>query len=221
VLWKKAKEVAAITRQYAEDLEEEHPHEIWALLYYSLPHMVTYWLRTCTPEKTEEMAELVDVAILEAVHEAAGIEFDAETVAKDILRLPTRLKGGGIRSMVDLIVPAFLGATLDILPRCIDRKDQEGEKTKGVYNRELIDVIGEGAYYVEGHMNARFLKANNAGTYPMSIQFAWQMASLDATFNCGLTVDSSVEEWGKLGPLAAKTPANVRNRGADARPRRT
>jgi hypothetical protein len=33
VLKKKAKEVAAITRQYAEDLEEEHPHEVWALLY--------------------------------------------------------------------------------------------------------------------------------------------------------------------------------------------
>ena len=35
VLKKKAKEVVAIMRRYAEDLEEEHPHELWALLYYS------------------------------------------------------------------------------------------------------------------------------------------------------------------------------------------
>jgi hypothetical protein len=149
------------------------------------------------------MAELVDVAILEAVHATAGIEFDAETVAKNRLRLLARLKGGGIMSMVDLRRLAFLGAMLDILPRCIDNKDQEGKKTKEVYNKQLTTVIGEGAYDVEGHTNARFLQANNVGTYPTSMQFAWQMARLDATYNRGLTVDSNVEGWGKLGPLAA------------------
>ena len=41
VMKKTAKEVAAITRQYAEDLEEKHPQELWALLYYSLHHWVT------------------------------------------------------------------------------------------------------------------------------------------------------------------------------------
>jgi hypothetical protein len=29
VLKEIAKKVAAITRQYAEDMEEEHPHELW------------------------------------------------------------------------------------------------------------------------------------------------------------------------------------------------
>ena len=47
--------------------------------------------------------------------------------------------------MVDLKRPSFLGAMLDILSRCIDKKDQDGEKTKGIYNRKLTDVIGEGA----------------------------------------------------------------------------
>ena len=50
VLKKKAKEVAAITRQYAVDMEEEHPQEMWALLHYSLQHKVRYLLRT---EETE------------------------------------------------------------------------------------------------------------------------------------------------------------------------
>ena len=145
-----------------------------------------------------EMAELLDLAIVEAVHSATGIEFDAETVAKDKLRLSARLKGGGIRNMVELSNLAFLGAMLDILPRCIDRKDQEGEKTTGVYNRQLTNVIGEVAYAAEGHMNARFLQANNVGAYFASMQFVWQMTRLDAAYNRGLTVDSSVEEWGKL-----------------------
>ena len=42
----------------------------------------------------------------------------------------------------------------------------------------------------------------------------------DAAYNRGLTVDSSAEEWGTLGPLAVETPADVRNRGAEARTRR-
>ena len=115
------------------------------------------------------MVELVDVAIIEAIHAATGIELFAETEAKDILRLPPRLKGGEIMSMVDLRRPAFLGAMLDIMPRCIDMKDHEGEKTKGVYSIQLTKVIGEGAYDAEGHWNARFLRANNVGTYPTSM----------------------------------------------------
>ena len=47
------------------------------------------------------------------------------------------------------------------------------------------------------------------------------MATLDAAYNRGLTVESSAEEWGRLGPLAAKTPADVRNTGAEARQKRT
>ena len=52
------------------------------MLQYSLYHRITYWLRTCTPEETEEMAELVDAAILEVVHAATGIRFDAERVCE-------------------------------------------------------------------------------------------------------------------------------------------
>ena len=52
----KARDVAGVARKYIEDLEEEHPQKLWTLLQYSLQHMITYWLRTCTPEETEEMA---------------------------------------------------------------------------------------------------------------------------------------------------------------------
>ena len=84
--------------------------------------MITYWLRTCTPKEKEAMAELVDIVILEVIHAATRTIGNAEQVAKDRLRLPARLKGGGIKSMGHMRRPAFLGALLDELPRCIDKR---------------------------------------------------------------------------------------------------
>jgi len=103
----------------------------------------------------------VDAAILEVCHATTGIGFGAEPVAKDMLRLPARLKGGGVRSMVDLRRPAFLGAILDILPRCIDIRGPNGEETQGFYSNMLTESIGRGAYDQDGHMNVGFLHATN------------------------------------------------------------
>jgi len=41
LLRQKAMEVGKVTRQYAEDLEEQYPHELWTMLQFSLQHMVT------------------------------------------------------------------------------------------------------------------------------------------------------------------------------------
>ena len=78
---------------------------------------ITYWLRSCTPYETTKMAELVDLCIMEAMHASTGIDFDQYEGAKERLRLPTRMKGGGIKRMEDIRYPAFLGALLDILPK--------------------------------------------------------------------------------------------------------
>ena len=77
-------------------------------------------MRTCNPTETEEMAYLVDACVLEAVEAATSIDFDQEEMAEERLRLPARMKGGGIKKQTDMRRPAFLGALLDILPRCID-----------------------------------------------------------------------------------------------------
>ena len=37
---------------------------------FSLQHRITYWLRTCTQEETEEMAEHVAMCVMEAVEAA-------------------------------------------------------------------------------------------------------------------------------------------------------
>ncbi len=46
--------------------------------------------------------------------------------------------------------PTFLGGILNMLPRCIDSKEEEEEKVKGIYTRQLGDIIGEGAYEATG-----------------------------------------------------------------------
>ncbi len=117
-----------------QDLGDEYPQELWTMLQFSLQHRVTYWLRTCTPEETEEMAATVDCCIMEAVQVATGVNFDTTDMARERLRLPARMKGGGIRRTTDTRYPAFLGALLDVLPRPIDRKNDNGEKKVGCYS---------------------------------------------------------------------------------------
>jgi hypothetical protein len=104
------------------------------MLQYSLHHGVTYWLRTCSPEETEEMASLVDSYIKEAVEASTRTEFEEEEMAEERLRLQTRMKGGGIKKLSDLRRPAILGALLDILPRCIDIAESNGEVQRGYYS---------------------------------------------------------------------------------------
>ncbi len=42
ILRNKAKEVAKVTMNYVNDLEEEYPQELWTMLHYSLQHRVVY-----------------------------------------------------------------------------------------------------------------------------------------------------------------------------------
>ena len=72
VLRDKARQMGEVTWKYVEDLEKEYPQELWAMLQFSMQHKVTYWLRTCTPEETERMADHADCCIMEAVHAATG-----------------------------------------------------------------------------------------------------------------------------------------------------
>jgi hypothetical protein len=61
------------------------------------------------------------------------VDFDTEVMTKERLMLPARMEGGGIKRTTDNRYPAFLGALLDILPRWVDKKETNGEITKGIY----------------------------------------------------------------------------------------
>ena len=96
---------------------------------------------TCTPTETAEIARHVDCCIIETFQTATGVNFETEMMARERLRLPARMKGGGIKRATYSRYPAFLGAMLDILPRCVDRKDRNGEITVGIYSDQLTGVV--------------------------------------------------------------------------------
>jgi hypothetical protein len=81
------------------------------------------------------------------------VEFDAEVMAKERLQVPARMKGGGIKRALEVRYPTFLGALLDVLPRCVDMKDKNGEIVKGNYSDQLTEVIGEDTVNEAGNRN--------------------------------------------------------------------
>jgi hypothetical protein len=163
------------------------------------------------------MVETVDLCIMEAVQAATRVNFETEKMAKERLRLPARMKGGGIKRATDKRYPAFLGEILDVLPRVIDRKDEDGEVTVGVYSNQMNHIIGEGAYDTEGHRNTMFLEATGVGPFPREMQQAWTKMRQEAIENYGLVEEEDRDEWGRLGPVMEPTPATIRNRGAAER----
>ena len=60
------------------------------------------------------------------------MSFEIEKMAKERLRLPAHMKGGGVKRAINKRYPAFMGALLDVIPRMIDMEDENGEVTVGV-----------------------------------------------------------------------------------------
>ncbi len=82
--------------------------------------------------------------------------------------------------MTDKRCPAFMGAMLDVLPRLIDRRDENGEVIVGVYSKRMTGVIGEGAFDAEGHRNTVFLESTEVGPNPREMRQSWASAREEA-----------------------------------------
>ena len=118
------------------------------------------------------------------------------------------MKGGGIKRSTDSRYPTFLGALLDILPRCVDKKERNGKVTKGTYSDHLTEVVGAGAHDEEGHWNTQFLRSTTIGPYLGEMQATWDVLRDEAAANYGLEEGWREEEAKeRMGPLAEQTPA--------------
>ena len=124
---------------------------------------------------------------------ATGVKFETEELAKARLRLPARMKGGGIKRPEDNRYPAFLGAMPDVLPRLIDKKDENGEIVPGLYPVQMKGIIGEGAYDRASHRNTAFLEATCVGPYPDAMQQAWTTLRNEAIANYGIAGEGGSE----------------------------
>jgi len=106
-----------------------------------------------------------------------------------------------------------MGEIRNILPRRIDRKEDSGELTKGVYTTQLSGVIGEGAFDKSGNTNIKFLEATTVVPYPRECHEAWDMVRNEAIANYNMASEINRDEWERrLGPLFQVTLANVKNR---------
>jgi hypothetical protein len=117
VIKDKAHKVCRVINDYATDLEEDHPQEMRTMLHYSLQHKITYWVRISTPEESEEMAEMVEGRLLKAAERATGVNLGTDKLAHRRLGIQARLKGGELKSLMELRHPTFFGAILDMLSR--------------------------------------------------------------------------------------------------------
>jgi len=80
-------------------------------------------------------------------------------------------------------VPIVLGALLDILPRCVDMKENNGEITRGTYSDQLTKMMGEGAFDEDSHKNTQFLRATTIGPCLGEMQKALEVLRNEAAEN--------------------------------------
>jgi len=110
---------------------------------------------------------LLKGALLEATQQGARANFSSEDLARQRLHILSRLKRGGITRISELREPAVLWSILDILPKCIDEKDDNGDIVKGVYAKRFGDnIIGESGFNKTGHMKSIFLQSQEVDPFP-------------------------------------------------------
>jgi hypothetical protein len=122
--------------------------EAWHCLYFSSAHQWDYWMQHLLPEVSLAPSARVDAALLAAAEKALGIDFsapDAE-VARRRLRLPVRLRGGGVRSHVETTRAAFVGMMVKNLPHMIDSVEGSGRVVRGFFHSQLVLHLGAGSF---------------------------------------------------------------------------
>ena len=93
----------------------------------------------------QNTAVQIDAAILSALGTCIGEDVVQDAMALRRLRLPARMYGGGIRSVVDIAPAAFVGALCSSAPLLIDRTDENWNVKVGFLS-QLSAVFGPGAF---------------------------------------------------------------------------
>ena len=140
----KASDVVSQIRKITLGLRD-FANEEWCALYYSSSHQWDYWATHALPRDSLPHSADVDVALLVAATSATGVDFTGNEIERRRLRLPARLRGGGVRSHVETTAAAFCGAVNQAVPRFIDRTDDAGEFVAGFFP-SLASVLGAGSF---------------------------------------------------------------------------
>ena len=80
-----------------------------------------YWAQRCPPTVVQNAATKFDAAILEVAATCIGNNIRQDPLTLRRLRLPARMYGGGLRSVVDTTPAAFIGTICRTVPFFADR----------------------------------------------------------------------------------------------------
>lgn len=149
-----------------------------ALNFSCLQSMGDYQLRlAATAQSVQAFAAAVDAAVLRACAVSQLPSFLGDALVVRRLRLPARLKGGGVRSRSQLAMVASVAGFVDAAQQFLD----SAETGPGFFNN-LSGLFGAGAFDVGG---ARFTHFIAAGS-PRAASFAASWASMRAELGDGV-----------------------------------
>ena len=150
-LHEKATEIVEYIDATVERLSE-HPHALWAALYYCCQSRFDYWLRHVAPYFTTGPAGLIDDALMRAVTVLTYQGCADDPLTRRRLRLPARLRGCGLRDRRKLAPVAFAACFIEAAEQMIDRSSLPGgPKDLRGYFPQLAPVFGADAFDPGGH----------------------------------------------------------------------
>ncbi len=130
----------------------DHPHALWAALYYCCQSRFDFWLRHLEPHFTRSHAHRLDQAMLRA---ASRLTYDGcldDPLTRRRFHLAARYRGCGVRRRVDLAPIAFCASFVESASQLLDRAAAPGapRDVRG-YFPALWRTLGHGAFDPGGH----------------------------------------------------------------------
>jgi len=126
-------------------LRDVHLPSLWTTLYYAIQPLFHYWLQHCYPtDCVEHAGQLDELHAAVASTCIPGLNVDDDITLRR-LRLPSRMYGGGIRSLVDVAPAAFCATVCRDAPRMIDSVTRLGEMRRG-FLPALTPLLGAGSF---------------------------------------------------------------------------
>ena len=118
-------------------LQSVSTQSLYAMLVLCCHPQLTYEMRTIPPGTLEGHLNRVDAALFEAAKTATGIELESVQFASRRLRLPKRLYGGALRSLVDVSPAAYIAGMCESLTCFTNGPDEPG-----FLHQEGLQVLG-------------------------------------------------------------------------------
>ena len=127
---------------------------LYSLLVQCLSSKLQFWMMCMKPAVLHRHLRKFDKVMLRAVQIATNQEFKGGSLARKRLRFPRRLRGGMIRSMVDVAKAAYVGGICQCVPSFTAAKNEEGVVTPGILDH-MHQLYGQGSFDA-GSEDSRF-----------------------------------------------------------------